>query len=171
MSTVPRFRHKSIRISGYDYTSGGVYFVTMGDSMELSRFGELIEETWCDLPNHHPNVSLDSHVIMPNHFHGLIVLADQARQGRAATVERFQKAVRGSLPTIVRSFKSAATRRINVCRGSSVCPIWQRNYYEHVIRDDDEFYRARKYIRDNPLKWALDPENPEYVRSQCKVAV
>jgi len=71
--------------------------------------------------------------------------------------------VANSLPTIVRSFKSAITKRINVIRGTPGAVIWQRNYYEHVIRNEDKLYKIRQYVQNNPLKWHLDRENPERV--------
>lgn len=188
MSTrITHVRHKSIRLRDYDYTTEGAYFITIcslnrafifGDivdeSVRLTRVGELVEETWFDLPNHHPNVSLDLHVVMPNHFHGLLLLTDksakepdesgscdQARRGRAATSEAFGKPVSGSIPTIIRSFKSAATRRANSESGHRKGGIWQRNYYEHIIRDEQTLLRAREYIQNNPIMWMLDPENPD----------
>jgi hypothetical protein len=66
----------------------------------------------------------------------------------------------GSIPAIVRAYKSAVTLRVNLIRGTPGADVWQRNYYEHIIRDDDELRRARQYILDNPLHWALDRENP-----------
>lgn len=184
---ITHVRHKSIRLTGYDYTTEGIYFITIcslnrapifgdvaGENVALTRVGQLVEESWLDLPNHHPNVSLDLHVVMPNHFHGLVVLSDlidtsafdsgmrgQARRGRAATAEAFGKPVSGSIPTIIRSFKSAATRRANNESGHRKGAIWQRNYYEHIIRDEQTLLRAREYIQNNPLKWMLDPENPD----------
>jgi REP element-mobilizing transposase RayT len=185
-----QFRHKSIRLRGYDYTTEGIYFVTIcslnrepmfgsikNDKMLLSEIGGVIEDTWCDIPNHHPNVSLDHYVIMPNHLHGLIVLSgpesigqdatssrDRARLGRAATTEAFGRPVAGSLPTVVRSFKSASTWRVSQSRNCQGKSVWQRNYYEHIIRNDDVLFRAREYIVNNPLKWALDSENPDAAR-------
>lgn len=189
--TMPRLvtnvRRKSIRLPGYDYTTGGTYFVTIcaadrrspfgrivDETMILGEVGQLIEESWFDLPNHHPNVRLDMHVVMPNHFHGLLVLMDErpaskdvsasrdrARRGRAATVEAFGRPVAGSVPTIIRSFKAASSRSANRCLGREGKSIWQRNYYEHIIRNEEVLCRAREYIQNNPLKWALDPEDPE----------
>ena len=66
----------------------------------------------------------------------------------------------GSIPAIVRAYKSAVTYRINTLRGTPGAPVWQRNYYEHVVRDDKEFWATLNYIRDNPLKWQEDRENP-----------
>ena len=77
--------------------------------------------------------------------------------------ERFGHPVSGSLPTIIRSFKSAAGKYVNESRGSPGTPVWQRNYYEHVIRDDDELRRTREYIRNNPENWQSDEENPDNV--------
>jgi putative transposase len=82
---------------------------------------------------------------------------------RAPTLERFSGPVANSLPTIVRSFKSATTNRINKIRGTSGAVIWQRNYYEHVIRNEDKLNKIRQYIQFNPLKWHLDRENPKRV--------
>ena len=80
--------------------------------------------------------------------------------GRGPTQEAFGRPTSDSIPTIVRLFKAATTARINGQRGTPGAPVWQRGYYEHVIRSEDEWNRARKYIADNPLRWALDRENP-----------
>ncbi|MCS6804883.1 MAG: transposase [Blastocatellia bacterium] len=74
--------------------------------------------------------------------------------------EQFGKPVAGTVPTIIRSFKSAVTQRINAVRRTPGAPVWQRNYYEHIIRDNDSLYRIRQYIRDNPLRWMFDRANP-----------
>ncbi len=82
---------------------------------------------------------------------------------RAPTTERFGKPVSGSLPTIVRAFKRAATKRINHLRGTPGLPVWQRNYYEHIIRDDAGLNRIREYIVYNPQRWHLDQYNPDAI--------
>jgi hypothetical protein len=74
--------------------------------------------------------------------------------------EKFCKPVPGSIPTIVRSFKSAVTKRINKMRNTPGAPVWQRNYYEHIIRNDESLNCIREYIVNNPLQWELDRENP-----------
>ncbi|MDO3379741.1 transposase [Geoalkalibacter halelectricus] len=91
------------------------------------------------------------------------VLRSQGTARRAPTVEKFGRPVAGSLATIVRSFKSAATKRINTLRGNPGSPVWQRNYYEHVIRGDRDLYAARQYITDNPTKWELDINHPTQI--------
>ena len=107
---------------------------------------------------------------MPNHFHGIIHLCwgtarrapadDRAPTGgRAHTMEQFGKPVAGSIPTIIRSFKSAVTKRINETRNTPGMPVWQRNFYEHIIRDDADHTRIEQYIADNPLTREKDEEN------------
>lgn len=174
-------RRRSIRLPDYDYTSGGVYFVTvctyrracvLGSVVEaevsLSRFGALVREEWFRTATLRPYVELEeaAFVVMPNHVHGIIWIDDDAvgaRRRRAPAPERFGSPVRGSLATIVRAFKAVTTRRINELRGTPGEPFWQRNYYEHVIRDDRSLRQIRQYIADNPLRWATDSENPDAV--------
>ncbi len=101
---------------------------------------------------------------MPNHVHGVIWLVEDGTvvggRRRRPPTEAFGKPVVGSIPTIVRSFKSATTRRINALRHSPGAPFWQRNYYEHVIRTEAELGRIRRYIQENPLRWEQDAERP-----------
>ncbi len=107
-----------------------------------------------------PNVYLGEFVIMPNHFHAILRVAGRGTARRAPALERFGKPVPGSLPTIIRSFKSAASKRVNELRGSPGTAVWQRNYYEHIIREPEEWSRIRAYIAGNPARWAEDEENP-----------
>ena len=168
-------RH-SFRLQGYDYTQQGMYFVTIctfqrecllgameNKKMVVSQIGRIVEEEWLNTPLLRSNVSLDTFVVMPNHFHGIIAITSTGRGAarRAPTVERFGKPVARSLATIIRSFKSATTKRINEIRDTPGQPCWQRNYYEHVIRGEEELTRARTYIIMNPLSWHLDRENPQ----------
>jgi REP element-mobilizing transposase RayT len=107
-------------------------------------------------------VSLDEYIIMPNHIH-LILIIDNPGRGtacRAPTVERFGSPVHGSVPTIIRSFKSAVTKQINQKRDTPGMPVWQRNYFERVLRNKTELNRIRQYIINNPLQWDIDKENP-----------
>lgn len=109
---------------------------------------------------------LDAFVVMPNHVHGIIALADHDGRGtsqRGPTIERFGKPTSDSIPTILRLFKSATTKRINEMRDTPGLPVWQRNYYEHIIRNESSLDRIRQYIFDNPARWAIDRENPQAV--------
>jgi putative transposase len=182
---------RSIRLKGYDYAQEGAYYVTIvawqreclfGDVVEgetpqgghvvLSKFGLVARQQWEKLPKRFPNIELGVYMIMPNHMHGIIMIAngrgtagnlndpDGEPSRRAPTQERFQKPVKGSIPTIVRSYKSAVSYRINLMRGTNGVPVWQRNYHEHVIRDEKDLHNKTDYILANPLLWAQDDENP-----------
>lgn len=125
------------------------------------------------MPERFNHVLLDEYVIMPNHFHGIILLTDTVGaipagrpmidcadiRGRAVGVAPTGP-VSGSIGAIMAQFKSNVTKRLNTFRDKPGCPVWQRNFYERVIRNDEELSHAREYIVNNPLKWALDKENP-----------
>lgn len=180
-----RFEHDrhSIRLKGYDYAQPGAYFVTMATYQRECLFGEIMngemqlnvcghsaETCWRAIPEHFPNVELGAYVIMPNHLHGILVINDKNDRGgtiyRAPTGEQFGKPVSGSLPTIIRTFKAAVTRDLG--RKFDMHNIWQRNYgacpersrREHIIRNEKEWDRIRRYIEANPSRWAEDNEYP-----------
>ena len=155
------------------------------EKMHSSPSGEIVQEEWLRSAEMRSRVALDAFVIMPNHLHGIILLSDfdgasesvaaaetrrvtlqrdptpddEAPQ-RDATFEQFGKPTSDTIPTIVRLFKSAATKRINLSRGTSGSPVWQRNYYEHVVRDQEDLNRIRQYIAANLSRWNDDIENP-----------
>jgi len=167
----PDLHHRrSIRLLEFDYTLAGLYFVTVctwrseclfgviiDGRMHLSGAGEIVKQCWEEIPRHFPNAGLDASIVMPNHVHGIIVLTDRDPRAldvgaRHAVPSRsgFGKPVPGSLATIIRSFKSAASRKIRATVHHTP-DVWQRNYYEHIIRDDDELNGIREYIFRNPL--------------------
>lgn len=115
--------------------------------MQLNRFGQIVQYAWYDLPKHYPHVELDTFCIMPNHVHAIIVLTD------AVVVKRHP------LSEIVRAFKSFSARRINSLRNTQGIPVWQRNYYEHIIRNQQDYLSKSGYILDNPRNWEEDDEN------------
>jgi REP element-mobilizing transposase RayT len=177
----PHIHHrKSIRLQGFDYTSAGAYFVTIvahgreclfgevaDGVMVLNDVGKIADECWRAIPEHFPNVDLGAHIIMPNHAHGIIVIRnDESPSGVGATHwvaptttnPRPAGAKRGSLGAIIGSYKMAVTRQIQ--RQHSISNIWQRNYYEHIIRNDREMERIWHYIESNPANWTDDDENP-----------
>ena len=166
---------RSIRLPGYDYSQEGAYVITIvvkdracrfgnivGNAVELNTVGMIVQEEWEKTKIIRPNVDLDTFVVMPIHVHGIIILNESGRgtSRRAPTVERFGKPTSNSIPTIVRLFKSVSTKRINEICNTPGVPVWQRNYYEHIIRDDDALNNVREYILNNPTQWALDKENP-----------
>ena len=101
-------------------------------------------------------MKLDEYVVMPNHLHGIIVMADTGRGGS-------QTAPTGRKPLgrLVAAFKTVTTKQLNLVQGTPGQLLWQRNFYEHVIRNDDEMDRVREYIIGNPLQWEIDTENPD----------
>ncbi len=184
----PQKHHRrSIRLKGYDYTQPGAYYITLctkarqclfGDvvkgEMRLNSLGYIAFTCWQAIPNHFPHVELDAFVVMPNHLHGILVISDtliRARHCRAPTIkqnhipqiEQFGKPVPGSIPTVIRSYKGAVTRRINlICNTKGTSLIWQSNLYEHINRIEESLHNIRQYIRENPWRWADDPENPQH---------
>ncbi len=130
--------------------------------MVLNKAGWIAANSWQEIPGHFVCVTLDIFIVMPNHIHGIIIINN--RRGTAChapTRERFSKPVSGSIPTVIRSFKSAVTKRINVLRQMSVYTVWQRNYFERIIRNEAELRQMKLYISHNPLQWDLDKNNPK----------
>lgn len=165
-----RSRRNTLRFPGYDYSQPGSYFVTIctydrqclfgriaEGTMQLNEFGQVVEACWCALAQHYSQVDLDVFVIMPNHIHGIINLMDGA-----IVTERGR--TRQGLSEVVRAFKSFSSRQINVLRRKKES-IWQRNYYEHIIRKEESLNQIREYIATNPLRWHFDRENPESVHA------
>jgi REP-associated tyrosine transposase len=149
------------------YKKKCVFGNVVDGEMQLNECGGVVQEEWLKTAEIRKNVELDVFTIMPNHFHGILVIVDKCRGTvhRAPTLEQFAKPTSGSLPTIIRYFKSAVTRRINDSRGTPYTPVWQRNYYEHVIRDEDDLNEIKEYVVNNNLKWELDRENPKKCKS------
>lgn len=154
MPKIQRIR-KSTRLTEYDYSQPGAYFITINTYLREPLFGaivdgfmvlydagRIVEKTWNDLPKHYPDIRLDMFVIMPNHVHGIISLLDQ----------------NVSLTEIVRAFKSFSARRINLVRRTSGIPVWQRGFHDHIIRDEVEFQRIADYIETNPSNWQKDQD-------------
>ena len=177
MSYKPRqTRRRSIRLQNYDYSQAGVYFVTVctrnkecslgeiiDSQVHLNELGRKVRECWLQIPYHFPNVQLDAFVIMPNHVHGIVVInvgAQHAVPLQRPELAAFGKSVPASLPVIVRSFKSAVAKRLNESLGIRGHQLWQRNYYEHIVRKGGDLDKIRRYILENPAKWEEDEENP-----------
>lgn len=168
-----KLNRKSIRLKEYDYSQKGAYFVTIcvqnreclfGDiidgKMVLNKYGEIAKNEWLKTAEIRENIHLDTFVVMPNHIHGIVVINGRGTARRAPTYEQFGKPTIGSIPTIVRSFKSACTNGINKYRKIPGATVWQRNYYEHIIRGEKDYNRIYEYMQNNPLKWELDSLHP-----------
>ena len=187
-----KYHRQSTRLKGFDYTSNGAYHVTVcawrrehwfgeirDGVMVLNDVGTMILEEWNQTRELRPNVVLDVFVIMPNHFHGIVVLMNSNAQDvgarRASPLQgndvnnialhnKSQSilphgAAKGSLGSIVGSIKSAVSKRVNQSRGVQGLTIWQRGFHDRIIRDEAELERTRTYIENNPANWATDEEN------------
>jgi REP element-mobilizing transposase RayT len=176
---------KRLRLKDYDYSQPGAYLVTICTKDREHRFGEIadgemranamaavVESCWNDLSNHYPNIELDEFVVMPNHVHGIIVILDEPITVGECTVgdglrpSPTRPSPTGSSPTkkhplseIDRAFKSFSARRINKICNTPGTPVWQRGYYDHIIRNERSLTRIREYITQNPQRWASDTQN------------
>ena len=166
-----RCNHRLLRLKEYDYSQAGAYFVTIctknhesifgkvtNGTIQLSPFGEIIEACWKDLPSRYPHVELDAFVVMPNHIHGIVVISVGAIHELPPCQQTGRR--RMLLPRIIGYIKMNTAKRINRLRNTSGVSVWQRNYYEHVIRNEESLNSIRQYIAENPQRWALDKENP-----------
>ncbi len=160
-------RH-SLRLPGYDYSQPGGYFITVvthqreclfgnivNGGMKLNRFGEIVQEYVIAIPNHHHNVRLGTFVIMPNHLHAIIFL-DETPQKVCKGGLFDEGNANSSLPSMIASFKSFSSRKINNLRNVKGIPVWQRSYYDHIIRNEDDLRYIWQYIEMNPQSWQDD---------------
>jgi putative transposase len=115
----------------------------------LSEYGKVVHECWLEIPKHFTHVEASCFVVMPDHFHGIVTLKPYTKVSNTAP-HQIQP---GSLAAVVRSFKSASTKRINELRKTPAAPVWQRNYYERIIRDEHELSCVARYIEENPKQW------------------
>jgi len=186
-----KHHRRSIRLRGYDYSSPGAYFITIcshnkrflfgnvvDGKMRRNDHGEIVQEEWFRSATIRKEIQLDAWMVMPNHVHGIVIIAPVGAHGHApGTALAPHRAVAHgvgahghaplqrrprSLGTFVGGFKGAAKTRINEMRGTPGAPVWQENYYDHIIRNEDELNRIREYILTNPLRWTYDRENPEH---------
>ena len=171
-----KYHRQSIRLKDYDYTQSGAYFVTicthkrecvLGDvvngEMRLNELGQVVEMEWLKTAEIRDNVELDEFVVMPNHIHGIVVITE-SHVGATGWSPLPTGPAPKSLGAIIAGFKSVVTKCINEMRHTPGIPIWQRNYYEHIIRDEDDLHQIQLYIVNNPLRWELDSENPKNMK-------
>lgn len=153
-----RHNRRSIRLKGYDYSLAGFYFITIcayqrrslfgqviDGEMVLNSAGEIVHHHWMNLKQQHPHIMLDEFIVMPNHFHGILGLDGRSR----------------SLSEIIRGFKTFSARRINQIYKAKGTSVWQRNYYEHIIRNAISHQKIRHYIQNNPQSWQVDQLHPD----------
>jgi REP element-mobilizing transposase RayT len=156
-----KHHRRSIRLKNYDYSGNGAYFVTLCTFDrgcyfdDFSMLRKIVENYWLDIPGRYSNTWLDEYVIMPNHFHGILMIDDSQQESLQNS-----KPVLGS---VIGSFKSlcvnAWLKTIKEQNINARGKFWQDNYYEHVVRSEAELESVREYILNNPAQWALDREN------------
>jgi len=187
-----RYHRRSIRLRGYGYAGNGAYFVTICTAnracilskvdssavgaglapalddetspviIHLTKAGEIVKRNWLAIPERYPNVFLDEYVIMPNHLHGIIMILSK--------VSRATARVAPTLGQMIGAFKSRCVtdylKYIDENKVAEVGRIWQRNDYEHVIRNEADMARTREYTLLNPDRWADDEENPDNIHKR-----
>lgn len=180
-----KHHRRSIRLKSYDYTRPGAYFITIvahrrkclfGEitdrNMIVNAYGNIVWDEWMKSADIRGEIELDTFIVMPNHVHGIVEITQNAERPRRLNAaplpdrrgDRRSPPPDGprskSLGAFIAGFKSAVTKSINELTGTPGAPIWQRNYYEHVIRDASEWNHLREYIAANPRQWETDRENP-----------
>ncbi len=156
-------RRRRLRLTGYDYSQPGMYFITIcvkekacllgeisGSEMQRNQLGGIVKTCWLEIPAYYSIVILDAFVVMPNHIHGIIYVGAGSPR----------PSYRPTLGNIVGYFKYQSTKGVNELRQTPGTSFWQRNFFDHVIRDDNSLNRIREYIITNPQRWELDRNNP-----------
>ncbi|MGD0591288.1 MAG: transposase [Bacteroidota bacterium] len=188
MKIIKRHNRRSIRLKEYDYSQPGEYFITIctynheytlgeiiNSEMRLNEIGKIAEKCWKEISNHFMNVELDEFVVMPNHLHGIFTISEPVEYIQPNTknvdvgVQNFeplpqntyQHIIPKSLGSIIRSYKAAVTHECRQCGYHDF--RWQRNFYDRVIRNDNELDKIRDYILNNVLQWAFEKDNPDNI--------
>lgn len=181
-----KHQRRSIRLKGYDYSQPGWYYITLcthnrehlfgsikDAKIVLNGVGQIIQNEWLKTGTIRENISIGEFVIMPNHLHGIIqIMAEGAYRNtpqpntpqpntpQRDTSQQF-KSPSQTIGAIIRGFKSTTTKKINQMQNTPGAKLWQRNYYEHIVRDEKDLKRIQQYIIENPLKWQDDRYFPD----------
>jgi len=173
INDIEKHCRRSIRLKEYNYTHPGAYFITIctqhrkyllgnivDGKMVLNSIGKLAEKWWLKLPEKFPEIELDEYIVMPNHFHGIIIIVWAIHE---LPIRNRRNML---LSRVIGYFKMNSAKHINHMLNQSGKPFWQRNYYEHIIRRREELSHIREYIINNPLQWQFDRENPHYIQDK-----
>ncbi len=170
-SSIDLRQRQSRRLPDYDYSKPGAYFITVctqgnypllgkviDGRMILNEYGEIVEECWRSIAWHYPGVTLGEYVVMPNHFHGIVHIGAILELPLQKPVDSVDRLIRRQmlLPKLTGRFKMVSSKQINQLRQMPGKPVWQRNYYEHIIRNESAYNRIAEYVINNPLQWELD---------------
>jgi len=161
-------------LTGYDYSNGGIYFVTIcskgrenifskinnnnvGTGLapvrhELTNIGNIIDRNWKEIPNRHDDVDIDEFIIMPNHVHGIVIIGKRTGASPVPTLSKIIGSVKSK--SSIEYLKFIKRNNLNISG-----QIWQRSFHDHIIRDEKSLYEIREYIVSNPLNWETDEEN------------
>ncbi len=164
-----------MRLKDWDYSADGAYFITIctkdrkhdfgkikKERMFLSPIGKIAENFWKEIENIHKHVILDEFVVMPNHIHGIIFIQNESvetRHWRVSTQTQFGKLPPKSISSIINHFKGGTKKWANKNEYENF--MWQKNFYDHIVRNEEELNRIRQYIIDNPMNWENDRNNFE----------
>ena len=159
---------KSRRLQHFDYSKEGLYFITLNTEARMRLFGEIVDEEirlseegkiaescWIEIPDHFPEVELHDFVIMPDHIHGVLEITVGANhhspeKSNDSNKQKFRSPSK-TIGSIIRGYKIGVTKLIR--RNNPELKVWQRDYYEHIIRNTESFERICQYIRNNPKNW------------------
>jgi len=177
----PENQHRrSNRLRGYDYSQPGYYFVTLctknreylfgeikENQMILNEIGRIINRQWKELTFKYSNINNSDFIIMPNHIHGVIELIRRGLINQTPTLENnenwiLMKNPEITLGKIIRFFKAKSAFQIR--SKSNIFQIWQRNYYEHIVRNENDLNQIREYIQNNPYNWKMDENNIKIIK-------
>lgn len=166
---------KPTRLAGFNYAQAAGYFITLvaynrqhlfgeitDGEFKANSMGDIVKSEWLHSGDLRPEITVDYWCVMPNHFHSIVFFKENGQTISFASIPQpeFLRKPR-SLGSLVAGFKSSVTTKVNQFRETPGLPVWQRNYYDHIIRDEMDLNRIREYIVNNPLKWELDKEFTE----------
>ena len=168
MTFDPTIHHRrSIRLQGYDYSQAGMYFVTLctrnreclfgeivDETMRLNPVGQIVADSWAWLAQRYEHVELDEWVVMPNHLHGIVVINDHCKGGSRTAPTK-------PIGRLIGAYKTVSTKQANTFRQTPWLLLWQRNYWERIVRDEAELLSIQEYICNNPAQWTQDKLHPQ----------
>jgi len=176
------YRIPSTRLSNWNYSDNGYYFITIctkdkeeffgeivNNKIQLSEIGTIAQKYWLEIPNHFSFVELDEFIIMPNHVHGIVIIKNVISHVETQNFASLQQAKpikpqnkfgpqSKNLASIIRGFKIGVKKYATI---NKINFFWQSRFYDHIIRNEKEFYYIKQYIKDNPINWETDRNNSE----------
>lgn len=168
---IPTHRRNTLRHPAADYSDPGAYFITLctldrdplfgeisNAEMHCNPFGAILWEVWNSLPTRYPQISIDTAIVMPDHLHGIIILHPVREVHEPPLQTHSQPRRIMTIPLIVGYLKMNTAKRINAMRNTPGVPIWHRNYFDRILRDDLDYDTISEYILTNPHRWGIDQD-------------